>query len=1191
MAQPAASYQPHQPATPHPYGQHPAPFPPGYPLGSAPRMAAPYPPAPARPTHAPPRPAGAPLDLAAVFGLAGAGLFAVAALVFAFFLVDDSPLLRVGVLLLVTGLSATGTVLLLRRGLRASAQAVAWLTTALAVVDCWVIGLLAQGSGREVVIAAALSVTIAAGVLLARRTGMRAWSSVVVLAPLVPLLLGGATDQLVGITVGTAVAAAVTLVRRPFRGVFAPAVGARTPVESVLLVCWAGLLLFMLPWLIAGSVAQRDPIIAASGNLSIPLALGLALGLVVTAGLTAAQAWSEGARTWWGFVGFLLVAAGACVGEVDPTSCAVTVGACVVWLVLVLLRRPSRPWIRAAVFGGGVAVLLSALPVLGSVPVVLALLERVERSAVAELLPVDAFSGVPGGAVQALVAALCVLALSLVVQRRQWPPREVSVVVPQPMGTPQFHTALRPALELSFARVLAPVGALIAAVMLPALLAPWSPALLTAELLLAVALVEAVRRIGRHRLWWTVLLIGAVGEFVLLAALSWVSRPTVLIGAVLVPALVLRLWGRTAPALRWLLTAAAVAYPAAVAPVALSWLGWSGSTIAGLLALVLLALTVALTPLRRVDTGSWAAVLTVAAVPVLLVCGWSVTDRSWAAAWTGAALAVTECMVLITRTRPVPRELRVIIGALILPTVALALVNAGALLMPGSASPVLLPVIAVLSAGVAVAAASLSAGLDRRGMSRTRTVWEWSALCTGGIALLVALAWPTTGADTVLIICAVLAAGASVVAVRADRHAIWWLAGALWTGVLWTALTWGRVGLVEAYTVPPAVAAVLVGGWLTRRNTRWWSLVASGLALMIVPSLVLVLAGVRVELRATALLAGAGVATGLAFWLDRPRLRPRFGVLADAFAWAAGAAALAGPIRAVWLAATTAVGSEPRNAALFGAALAWAAIGAVLLAMVGALLADRRPRPRVEAWRRWSLAPALAVFTVAGLCAVRPTWTVVWVALAIELGVLGLTVLSVRSALAVSRHRNGGPSSALAILPPAWFCWLVAVAWAIGGWSLRELRVEAFALPLGLALTAAGVLALRGAKERPTPRSWPVGFTTSMTTLAPGVAATLGPSLLAIWTDPVTWRAILVVGLCLLFMVAGARELLRAPLLIGSIALGLAVLSVFGSRLGSAISAGPWLLTLMSAGGLLLVLGIYAERRKPGEGVPRKSLL
>ncbi|NKY21757.1 SCO7613 C-terminal domain-containing membrane protein [Cellulomonas denverensis] len=1116
--------------------------------------------------------------MSAIFALAGSAMFAVAALVFGFFLVADSPFLRAGVLVLSTGMSAAGTWLLLRRGLRSSAQAVAWLTAALALVDCWVLALLVHGHARPVVAALGVAAVVAGGVLAGRRTGLRAWASLVVVLPVVPLLLGAATGDVTGLVVGIALAAATTLVRRPFRERVASSVGVRTQAESMVLVAWTVPLLGLLPLFVTGAVSRFDPGSTVSDGVPVLVFVGLGLGLAVTAVLTAVQAWSEGGRFWLGMGGFLLVGAAAAFAAAAPTGALVPVAASVVWLALVSAggRWRNGPLHRAAVLGGAVAVLVSAVSVLESTVAVAVLVEQTAAARVPELLPIGVFDGDQAGPWRALVAAGCLLGLSLLTERLRLPDRVARVVMPPatPMSPPQFRREPRPAWERTVGRVLAPVSVLVVAGMLPVLLRPWSGALLAGELLVAVALVEAARRVPRPGPWFSILLTGAVGQLALLAILGWVSRPTALIAGLVIPVLALRLRRLTSPDLRWVPVLVAVIWPSLVAAVALTWLEWSAPTIAGVLAVVLVALMLALTPARRVDTGSWLAVLVVAAVPVTVACATTLADRSWAAGWTAAALAIAEAVLLATRTRPVPGELRVLTAAALLPTLVVAAVNAGAMLLPGSASPVLLPVLAVLSAVVAVGAPGMGGLLARRGIASARIALEWSALGTGAAILVVAWAWPTTGADTVLVVTAVLAAGASAVAARSDRRPVWWVAAALWSGVLWTALAWGGIGLVEAYTVPPALAAVLVGGWLTRRRPeRWWPLAASGLALLVVPTLVLLLAGREIDIRATVLLAGAAVLAGLAFWLGRPRLRPVFGALTDPLAWAAGAAALAGPVRAVWLAVDTPWATEARNAAVFGAALGWAVIGAALLALAGLLLTARR----AAAWRPWSSAPALAAFTIAGLSAVRPTWTVVWVALALELAALALTVLAVR------------PGGRL-VLPPAWFGWLIAVAWAIGGWSLRELRVEVYALPLGLGLTLAGLLALRAGDDRPGPRAWPVGFRGSMATLAPGVAATLGPSLLAIWTDPVTWRAILVVALSLVFMVAGARELLRAPLVIGSVTLGLAVLSVFGTQLGSAISAGPWLLTLLSAGGLLLVLGIYAERRKPAEGEARPVL-
>ncbi|WP_169164286.1 SCO7613 C-terminal domain-containing membrane protein [Cellulomonas taurus] len=1168
-AAPGPAGIPHAAAAPGYPGAAPYPVPaPRHPAAAPYPGAAPYArTAPHHPTAAPSRP-GSPVDLGAVFALAGSGLFAAAALVFAFFVVDHNPLVRAAALALSTGISAVGTVLLGRRGLRSSAQAVAWLTAALAVVDSWVLALLVQGTARPLVAAVTFAAVIVGGVALARRTGLRAWSALVVLSPLVPLLLGVATDDIAGIAVGVAVAAVVSLVRRPFRELIGPQVGVRIPVESWLLVCWAVASLVVLPTLVTGAIARFDP--GSSVGTPALLWIGLGVGLALTAVLAALQGWSEAAPGWLGIAGFLLVSAAAVVGAAVPTRIVTPVGAALVWAVLLIgggRWRHGRLQ-RAALIGGGVGVLLSAVAVLESVRVVLEVVRRSVGAGQPDLIPLDVYGPMDIGSWRALVAAGCLLGLAVLVGRVA--PADVEVRVPTAPG--QFRVDRRPAWERTVARVLAPVATVIVAGTLPTLVSRWAVALLVAEAVLAVALVEVVRRIPRDRFWFPVLLTGAFGQVVLLAPLSWVARPSLVIGGVLVPVLLLRSRRVTAADLRWLPTTVAVGYGATVLGVALSWLGWSASTVLGLVALLLLALGIALTG-TRLDTGSWASVWAVAAAPVALVLAWGVGERAWAAGWTAAALAAAEGVLAVTRRRPVPNDLRVLAAAALLPTAALGLINAGAMVLPGSAAPVLLPVIAVLAVTVALSASGADHRLAARGIAGVRRAAEWSAAATGGIGLAVALFWPTTGADTVLVVCALLAAGASVVATRADRRPVWWIAATLWVGVLWTALVWGGVGVVEAYTVPPALVAVGVGGWLTRRRpTRWWPLVASGLALLVAPTLVLLVAGQSIDMRAVALLVVATVLVGAAWPATHSVLRVPMG-------WAAGVAALAGPIRALWLAAVTPVGTDARNAVVFGGVLVWAVFGGLLIAGAGLLVVRRA--------RAWALVPALAAVTVAGLAAVRPTWTVVWLALAIEAALLVMTALSVRS---VVRGRN-------TVLPPAWCCWLIALAWAIGGWSLRDLRVEVFALPLGIGLTVAGLLAtLQTRRTDPTrpgtpgTRSWPVGYSGSMATLAPGVAATLGPSLLAIWTDPATWRAILVVALCLVFMVFGARELMRAPLIIGSVTLGLAVLSVFGTRLGSDISAGPWLLTLLSAGGLLLVLGIYAERRKSGDGEVGRSL-
>jgi hypothetical protein len=723
--------------------------------------------------------------------------------------------------------------------------------------------------------------------------------------------------------------------------------------------------------------------------------------------------------------------------------------------------------------------------------------------------------------------------------------------------------------------------------------------------------------------WRGTLVPAAFVQIAFFALLTWVSRPTTALGAVAVVVLLLRARALLPRDVRAVLVGLATAYAGAVLAAVLAWSGWDGSGVVGGVAVALLVVAAALTVLPRVADDTWLGVLVVALVPAVLAIAGVAADRTWWGAGAAAALLLVEVVLLDTRARPVPAWARVTAAAIVLPTVSVVVICAGAVLLPGSGSPVLLPVVAVLASAAAVAAPAIGDRLRRRAPGtpgeHARVAVELAAAGTGAVALLLGIARTPTGADTVLVLSALLGAGATAVALRPDRRLAWWPAAALWCGVVWSALVWWGVGLVEAYTAPPALAAVVVGALLARRGDRWRPLVAAGVALLVAPTLLLAVAGRDVGARSAVLLgvAALAVAAGLLGRRGRAAASPAWAALTGPLLVGGAAAALAGAVRSAHLAAGTPVGGGVANARLFGAALLWSLAGAVLLGALGRLLAARRagapagpaawagadPRraARDAALRRWALAPALLVFTVGALVAVRPSWALTWTGWVVELALLALAVAAVRS----EASRERGPLAT--DVPPGWVLWLAALAWAIGAWSPRELRVEVFALPLGLALTAMGWVALRaalaaadaeargpadaatagpgravpagsvGAGPRP---AWPVGRAASVATLAPGILATLGPSMLAIWTDPMTWRAILVVVLALGFMLEGAREMLRAPLVLGAGALPVAVISVFAAQLGRTISAGPWLLTLLAAGGLLLVLGVFAERRR-----------
>jgi hypothetical protein len=1136
-----------------------------------------------------------PFDVVRLFVLAGAGLVAAAALVFAFFVLDEAPVARVAVLLLVTALAVAGTLTLRRLGVGSSAGAVGGLVTVLAVVDAWVVASLADVPARWLVLAPlllAVGVGLTAAGLVAR---VRSWTVAVLVLPLVPLCVAGAVAGPWAWHLGLLAAALVTLVRVWYRRVVRERFGTAAGVVDASLALAA--LGFVLLALLAGLLVPSP---AAGWETG-----GTALAVLLAAGVARAQAPAGAGGAWVAGSAALAVAAAAfAVASALPAPTGtVPLAGAAVWALLVLVpARPGRdratdPQHRAQVAGGWVAVLtLTATGVLAGVGATLALLGGAGSGALDRLDP-DAFAGdVVGGGAGPVLALGVLVATLAAIGRVPLPPVAVPPVPapPVPPVAPAPGAWREPAVHL-VGRALLPVAAVLTLWVGGALLRRWSVPLLLAELTLAVGFVEVARRLparagGAPRPplargpWRGTLVVAAFAQIAFLAVLTWVSWPTTALGAVAVALLLLRSRALAVVELRGLLVAGSALYAGAVLAVLLRlWAGWDVFGVVGAVTVVLTLVAVALTVLPQVGDDTWLGVLGVAAVPAVLGVAAVAVDRTWWGAAGAAALLLLEVVLLDTRSRPVPSWLRVPAAALVLPTLSVVVICAGALLLPGSGSPVLLPVVAVLAAAAAVAAPAVADRVRSRvpGLAGgpVRAAVEVAAAATAGVTLLLGVARTPTGADTVLVLCAVLGAGASAVAQRADRRAVWWVAAVLWTGVVWSALVWWGVGLVEAYTAPPALAAVVTGALLSRRRDAWRPLIASGTALLVVPPLLLAVTGRDVGARSAALLGFAALAVVLGALDRRPAdagspARRSLTALARPLVLGGAAAALAGAVRAGHLAASTPAGSGVANARLFGAALGWSLAGAVLLAALG-LLATRGS----AALRRWALAPALVVGTVGALSAVRPSWALVWIGLLVELALLALSVLAVRSE---ARRERGVLGTTV---PPGWVLWLAALAWAIAAWSPRELRVEVFALPLGVALTALGWVALQAALAQPggpAPWSgaWPVGRRSSVATLTPGIAATLGPSMLAIWTDPLTWRAILVVVLALGFMLLGARQMLRAPLVVGAAALPVAVVSVFAAQIGRTISAGPWLLTLLAAGGLLLVLGIFAERRR-----------
>ena len=89
----------------------------------------------------------------------------------------------------------------------------------------------------------------------------------------------------------------------------------------------------------------------------------------------------------------------------------------------------------------------------------------------------------------------------------------------------------------------------------------------------------------------------------------------------------------------------------------------------------------------------------------------------------------------------------------------------------------------------------------------------------------------------------------------------------------------------------------------------------------------------------------------------------------------------------------------------------------------------------------------------------------------------------------------------------------------------------------------------------------------------------LSASVAATYTDPRTWRAILVMAIALAAILVGATRRLAAPFLVGIVVLPVENVLAFMVQIGRGIEAMPWWITLSVVGAVLLIIAVGYERR------------
>lgn len=1130
-------------------------------------LSAPYPGPPAAP---PARPRSA-ISLQSVLAVVGAGLLAIAAIVFTFLNPDLTDFTtRTTIIAIITAVFLGGAWVLYARRLQFSAEAVGALGMVFVALDVWAFSQVAP-SGVSAWYFGALGLGVAAGVMVATGAWLRMrtwlWSGLVGLA-VVPAFVGFAVGEHASANSGWA---------------------ATWGFIGVVFAGWA-----LLELVRPVSARLDSPLLADRASLTA--LQGVALVLAALMGMMFAPDFDD-----LRFIEVASVFAALAVGSFLSTRRAIPsvwsaagglLAASTAIIAVFAVPLTDDRWIFALV-SASVAVLLVLVAIVRHTG-------SVQRGALAaSVVIVAALATVPG--------VLAVAGSALVVPVAAWRSWQ--------LGNVDIDTALLTAsaviglfvLAIGFAvlglfghlpsvgRALQVGAAWVAAVAVfgVPLAFPGSVQLAIAyALALSVAASAAVLFVPQVRtaapsLRAPLVTLAHLMPFLALL-LSWPDAAVAAVSG----ALIVAAWAmaaRTVPALvRPMHTAVGFGYALVAGAAALSLTTLDVLPILCLVTSGAAIVAIAASTTSWLPVGSWYAVLGVAAVPFGIGIVSVLLERSgWTALSTGVIFLLAATLVLTQRSGTTT-VLRASAAALLVPTLAVVIVCLAAQFLDQSGSRYALPIIAVLVACALPTTGLVHDALLRRGFSAQaasaiRLAIETSALITGAIAVILSLVRDAAGYEIAFVVLVVLGLGAAATALWLKRRYGWWTASAAWTGALWCAWAMIGVDVIEPYLLPPAIAAMTVGAVLVGRrrtgpNARpAAALFATGLGVAIVPTLaILALTGngtgtsfdsEPVLWRSLALLFTGVLLTGLASFATRPSgAEPtRFEAIRVPLLVGAVLAAGAGAVQGVrWGWGLDALPLPDVHGmvqvltfALLAASTAWAV---ARLAQTGGSSS------------RWLYAPALVYLVVGPMAAIEDDPASIWMLWSLELVLLFAMIAT------AWRARDHA-----VFFPPIWFQWALAWVVAVVAWSPREvLRVEGFSLPLGLALVIVGTIGLlRGRREGETPTfaRWPIGFEGSWPLLAAGIIATLAPSIAATFTSPDTWRAILVIAMALIAVLIGARKTLAAPFILGISALPLEILVVFVVQVGGPISPLLWWITLATAGIVLLVIAVGWERR------------
>jgi hypothetical protein len=1125
-----------------------------------------------------------------VLAVAGAGLFAVSALVFTFFNPDlTDRALRSLIVGLITVIFLGGAWLLARRKLQFSAEAVGGLGMVFVALDVYAFSELAP-TGVSPWVFAAVGTLIggAVMVLVSTRARIRSWLWISLSGlTLVPAMLGYAGGTTLSATLGHLGVAFVALVLLGVMPRLAERFDAKIQSErftvATLQVIATATALAQLGfidagttteyWLTISAVLAAVTVLAALATRQIAKnlwsAVAGAAGVAATVSFPfALDLGAHGTSSWYQA---LMPAAGA-----------------VALLVLNALSPRVRSLAQRAFLVGALAV--AGASVLS--PVLLAVV--IGAMTVLSALGGSDSGAAPPDAALAVVVGLGIMSAGLgafsTVLGRRWAKQATATrtdAAPPAENAPSPLAAATDSSALWLAALAGLTFACVAAFPL------W--ARITIALCLAVAVtivLVAVPRVTSAPLRMRLPLVAGGHFAVLLAVVYSLADEAVTVWAGIAIVATIAIIVRTVPRqVRFLHVGAGYAFALFVFATALDQLGVETLPLLCLTTSLASIGAIAATFLRWVAPPAWYAILVVTSVPFLVGVVQVVFERSGWTALSTSLIFLLALALLVTRRAGLGIVLRTIAAGLLVPSLAVVVVCLGAQVLLGSASPVTLPVIASIVALVLPSTRLIGSILGRRGIAArdataARIAVEASTMLTGAIAIVLALVRDAAGLPTTFMVLVIIGLGAAASSVWGHRRYGWWISAASFTGALWCLWALAGIDALEPYLLPPSLVATTIGLILTARGNRAVPLYATGLVMAVAPILVILAVSGSgptslAPWRGYGLVAASWLMLGLGLMLgrgssERAEFLRILRVPTLCVAIVAGAAGAVQGVRFGLGSDTILTGGLPLILLCFGIGLA----GALPAAVAARAILTSAPDASRRARGRWLIAPAALYVAVATWTAIERDWFTIWAMWSLMLAYL------VAMVVIAWRLRTRETS-----LPPVWFVFAIAFVTAIVAWSPRDLRVEWFSVPLGLFLLAAGAIALHTARRHPdenrvrggTVDSWPAGWNGSWPLLGPGIVTVLAASVTATFTDPQTWRAILVIVIALIAILIGSSLKLAAPFLIGIVVLPIENVLVFLVQIGRGIESMPWWITLAVVGAVLLIIAVTYERRAGDE--------